>query len=112
MIDLKTGRFVINEEKGWFIEPGMKIQDLINSNLYLNGPLDDGFKEHPEWGAYFSHIDINGYDMSVQIIVDNFHYVNQIIMYLHDAHEPALSKEEAYRFKSLHDKFLSEQIGD
>ncbi|MCQ2208991.1 MAG: hypothetical protein MJZ34_01745 [Paludibacteraceae bacterium] len=113
MIDLKTGRFVINEEKGWFIEPGMKKEDLKNSKLYLNGPLSENYKLHPEWrGAYFNHIDINGYDMNVDVEVNRFNYVDCINMYLYDAHEPDLSKEEAYRFKSLHDKFLSEQIGN
>lgn len=113
MIDLKTGKIVINEQKGWVLEPGMKREDLKKSDLYINGPLSEYYRQHPELlGAFFEHIDIDGFDMSVDVNVDTNGYIHKIFIYHPDAHNQCLSKEEAYKFKAFHDEFISHQIGN
>lgn len=113
MIDLKTGKIVINEQKGWVLEPGMKWEDLKKSNIYVNGPIHENYRLHPEWqGAFFEHIDIDGFDMSVDVNVDMDGYIDEIYVYHPDAHNQCLSKEEAYKFKAFHDEFISHQIGN
>ena len=120
MLDLKTGKFVIDAEKGWEVHPFMTREEFQKSGLFNSEYLirDPKFSmDDPFFG--FKPININGCDMYMCIFVGEGEkgFVETI----------ELSSVESYKFhwrpydenwektafdiKRMHDEFLMREVG-
>ncbi len=119
MLDLKTGKFVIDAEKGWEVHPFMTREEfqksgLFNSEYLIKDPkfsMDDPF-------FCFKPINMNGCDMCMTIFVGGSHdCVREIELVSNDAYEfyerpyDENWKEAAFDVKRMHDEFLMREVG-
>lgn len=120
MLDLKTGKFVIDAEKGWEVHPFMTREEfqksgLFNSEYLIRDPefsMDDPF-------FCFKPININGCDMCMTIFVGGRHdCVRKIELTSKEAKyfygEPYLTEgweKKAFDIKRMHDEFLMHELG-
>lgn len=119
MLDLKTGKFVIDAEKGWEVHPFMTREEFQKSGLfnseYLIKPekfnLDDPF-----FG--FKPINIDGYEMYVCIYIGGRHdCVRRIELAsvesyeFESAHHDETWEKRAFDIKRMHDEFLMHEVG-
>ena len=74
MLDLKTGRFVINAEKGWELHPFMTREEFMASDLFKSEHLiKENFDINDPFFS-FRNVDIDGYKMWVTVYLRfNFH---------------------------------------
>ncbi len=119
MLDLKTGKFVIDAEKGWEVHPFMTREEfqksgLFNSEYLIKDPkfsMDDPF-------FCFKPINMNGCDMCMTIFVGGSHdCVREIELVSEDAYEfynrpyDENWREAAFDVKKMHDEFLMREVG-
>ena len=119
MLDLKTGKFVIDAEKGWEVHPFMTREEFQKSGLfnseYLIKPekfnLDDPF-----FG--FKPINIDGYEIYVCIYIGGRHdCVRRIELAsvesyeFESAHHDETWEKRAFDIKRMHDEFLMHEVG-
>ncbi len=122
MLDLKTGRFVINAEKGWELHPFMtreefmasdffKSEHLIRDNFDINSPI-----------FFFKGVKIDGYEMFMRVFLrGNFRKKNKYVKKIQLVSKEAIEfydrsydetwEQAAYEVKRLHDKFLMHETG-
>ena len=60
MLDLKTGRFVINEEKGWEFHPFMSRKEFFESGLFKSEYLYRKDLSLDDDVFHFGPLNING----------------------------------------------------
>ncbi len=122
MLDLKTGRFVINAEKGWELHPFMTREEFMASDFFKSEHL---IKENFDINAPFfgfRNVDIDGYKMWMTVYIrSDIHndkkYVEEIELVSKEALEfydrayDSTWKQAAYDVKRLHDEFLLHETG-
>ncbi len=119
MLDLKTGKFVIDAEKGWEVHPFMTREEfqksgLFNSEYLIRDPefsMDDPF-------FCFKPINISGCEMCLTIFVGGRHNcVREIELVSKDAYEfykrpyDENWRKSAFDVKRMHDEFLMREVG-
>ena len=122
MLDLKTGRFVINAEKGWELHPFMTREEFMASDLFKSEHLiKENFDINDPFFS-FRNVDIDGYKMWVTVYLRfNFHkdvqYVKKIeldskqALDFYDRPYDETWKQAAFDVKRLHDQFLLHETG-
>ncbi len=118
MLDLKTGRFVIDAEKGWELHPFMSRQEFFNSGLfnseYLDKEDDFSLKDNV---FIFGPMSINGYEMYMNVIFGGLHdcvekirLISTKLSEIKDINNmPSNWEEIAYETKRTHDEFLQKE---
>ncbi|GIP52984.1 hypothetical protein [Paenibacillus vini] len=115
MFDLDTGKFVIRD--GVELYPGMTRETFFKSSLYQTELLRDSDRQ--DLGKYNYSIKpqtIDGFEMSVDIYVSDYGYVDKIELTRPDfydwPHWPSNIKEAdyAYDIKRYNDRFLEHQL--
>ena len=122
MLDLKTGRFVINAEKGWELHPFMTREEFMASDFFNSEHLiKENFDINDPFFS-FKDVDIDGYKMYMTVFIrSDIHkekkYVEEFVLhskeYL-DYYKRAYEgnwEEAAYDVKRLHDEFLLHETG-
>ena len=122
MLDLKTGRFVINAEKGWELHPFMTREEFLASGFFNSEHLiKENFDVNDPFFS-FKDVDIDGYKMYMTVFLrQNFrkehYYVDMIQLTSKEAIEfydrpyDNTWKQAAFDVKHLHDKFLLHETG-
>ncbi|MBR6042137.1 MAG: hypothetical protein IKP37_05835 [Paludibacteraceae bacterium] len=119
MLDLKTGRFVINAEKGWEFHPFMSRKEFFESGLFKQSEHSKNSSEINATKKYFHFpsININGYEMNMSVHVGGLHdcvkniwLVSTKLMEIPDINcMPDNWREIAYEVKRIHDEFLQKE---
>ena len=119
MLDLKTGKFVIDAEKGWEVHPFMTREEFQKSGLFNSEYLIKHEKfnlDDPFFG--FKPININGCEMYVCIYIGGRHdCVRRIELISVESHkfekEPYDEnwRKKAFDIKRMHDEFLMREVG-
>lgn len=119
MLDLKTGKFVIDAEKGWEVHPFMTREEFQKSGLFNSEYLIKNEKfnlDDPFFG--FKPINIDGYEMYVCIYIGGRHdCVRRIELASVESYEFGSShydetwEKRAFDIKRMHDEFLMREIG-
>lgn len=119
MLDLKTGKFVIDAEKGWEVHPFMTREEFQKSGLFNSEYqiIDKDFKLSDPFFS-FKPILMNGCNMYMTIFVGGSHdCVKRIVLTSKEAyelHEGAYGenwREAAHDIKRMHDEFLMREVG-
>lgn len=117
MIDLQTGSFVIDAEKGFEIHPFMSREEFMNSPLFKSEYLNKrGFSMDDPYFC-FHPINIDGNEMFLRVHIGGRHncvrkavLISKRIKEIDDYHcMPENWKEIAYDIKREHDEFLLKQ---
>ena len=122
MLDLKTGRFVINAEKGWELHPFMTREEFMASDFFKSEHLvkRDSYVNRSIFD--FCDVDIDGYKMWVSVFLEfdihkEYEYVEKIVLCSNDALDfydrpyDSTWRESAFEVKRLHDEFLLHETG-
>lgn len=117
MLDLQTGRFVIDAEKGFEIHPFMTREEFMNSALFQSEYLNKNNFSMDDPYFCFYPINIDGYEMYLRIHIGGRHncvrkivLVSKRISEINHPHSvPENWKEIAYEIKRIHDEFLLRQ---
>ena len=117
MLDLKTGRFVIDAEKGWELHPFMSRQEFFNSGLFKSEYLKKKDLNLKDDVFIFGPMSINGYEMYMNVIFGGLHdcvekirLVSTKLSEIKDINNmPSNWKEIAYETKRTHDEFLQKE---
>lgn len=112
MIDLKTGRFVIDAEKGWEVHPFMTREEFMQSDMFKTVLNKKEFTEEDEVFSFLVNID--GYEMYMRIITGGRHNCVENISLISKRFDeinnykcmPDNWEETAYEIKHIHDDFL------
>ena len=119
MLDLKTGKFVIDAEKGWEVHPFMTREEFQKSGLF-NSEYQIIDKDYKLSDPFFSFkpILMNGCNMYMTIFVGGRHdCVKRIVLTSKEAYElhegayEANREEAAFAIKRMHDEFLMREVG-
>ena len=117
MLDLKTGRFVINEEKGWELHPFMSRKEFFDSGLFKSAFPDINEIKTDKRSYNLGIVSINGYKMYMHIMLGGLHDCIERIslvsekMTIKDINNmPSNWKEIAYETKRIHDEFLQKEM--
>ncbi len=115
MLDLKTGRFVIDAEKGWELHPFMSRQEFFYSALFKSKYPHKGDREKRTFN--FGKVFIDGYEMFMLVTFGGLHdcvervTLVSVKMTITDINNmPSNWKEIAYEVKRTHDEFLQKQM--
>lgn len=122
MLDLKTGRFVINAEKGWELHPFMTREEFMASDFFKSEHLVKRDSYDNRCVFDFRDVDIDGYKMWVSVFMEfDIHkeceYVDKIVLCSNDALDfydrpyDSSWREAAFEVKRLHDEFLLHETG-
>ena len=117
MLDLKTGRFVINAEKGWEFHPFMSRKEFFESGLFKSEYLDKKDLSLDDEVFHFGPLNINGYEMNMCVDFGGLHdCVERITLISTKLSEipdinnmPSNWKEIAYETKRINDEFLQKE---
>ena len=116
MLDLKTGRFVIDAEKGWELHPFMSRQEFFNSALFKSKYPNKDEINSDKKSYNLGLVNINGYEMYMSVILGGLHDCIEMItlvsvkMTITDINNmPSNWKEIAYETKRTHDEFLQKE---
>ncbi len=117
MLDLKTGRFVIDAEKGWELHPFMSRQEFFNSGLFKSEYLKKKDLNLKDDVFIFGPMSINGYEMYMNVIFGGLHdcvekirLVSTKLSEIKDINNmPSNWKEIAYEAKRINDEFLQKE---
>ena len=120
MLDLKTGKFVIDAEKGWEVHPFMTREEFQKSGLFNSEYqiIDKDFKLSDPFFS-FKPILMNGCNMFMTIFVDDGDngYIEKIVLTSvesYDFHWRPYDEnweKEAFNIKRMHDEFLMREVG-
>ena len=117
MLDLKTGRFVINEEKGWEFHPFMSRKEFFESGLFKSEYLYRKDLSLDDDVFHFGPLNINGYEMNMNVVLGGLHdcvkrirLISTKLMEIPDINcMPDNWREIAYEVKRIHDEFLQKE---
>ena len=117
MLDLKTGRFVINEEKGWEFHPFMSRKEFFESGLFKSEYLDKKDLSLDDEVFHFGPLNINGYEMNMCVDFGGLHdcveritLISTKLSEIKDINNmPSNWEEIAYETKRTHDEFLQKE---
>lgn len=117
MLDLQTGRFVIDAERGFEIHPFMTREEFMNSALFQSEYLNKNNFSMDDPYFCFYPINIDGYEMYLRIHIGGRHNcVSDVYIFSKRISEinnyqcmPDNWKEIAYEIKREHDEFLLKQ---
>ena len=117
MLDLKTGRFVINEEKGWEFHPFMSRKEFFESGLFKSEYLDKKDLSLDDEAFHFGPLNINGYEMNMCVdfgglhdCVERIRLISTKMLEIPDINcMPDNWREIAYETKRTHDEFLQKE---
>ncbi len=116
MLDLKTGRFVIDAEKGWELHPFMSRKEFFDSGLFKSAFPDINEIKTDKRSYNLGIVSINGYKMYMHIMLGGLHDCIERIslvsekMTIKDINNmPSNWKEIAYETKRIHDEFLQKE---
>lgn len=117
MLDLKTGRFVIDAEKGWELHPFMSRKEFLNSALFYSEYLDRKDLSLKDDVFGFGPMSINGYEMYMTVdfgglhdCVERIRLISTKLSEIPDINNmPSNWKEIAYETKRIHDEFLQKE---
>lgn len=73
MLDLKTGRFVIDAEKGWELHPFMSRKEFFDSGLFKSAFPDINEIKTDKRSYHLGIVSINGYEMYTKIVLGGLH---------------------------------------
>lgn len=117
MLDIKTGRFVINEEKGWELHPFMSRKEFFESGLFKSAFPDINKIKTDKKSYNLGKVNIDGYEMYMSVILGGLHDCIEMItivsekMTIKDINNmPSNWKEIAYETKRIHDEFLQKEM--
>lgn len=118
MLDLKTGRFVIDAEKGWELHPFMSRKEFLNSALFYSEYLDRKDLKPEDRSFHFGPLCIDGYDMHLNVdfgglhdCVERIRLISTKLSEIPDINNmPSNWKEIAYETKRIHDEFLQKEM--
>ncbi len=118
MLDLKTGRFVIDAEKGWELHPFMSRKEFLNSALFYSEYLDRKDLSLKDDVFGFGPMSINGYEMYMTVdfgglhdCVEKIRLISTKLSEIKDINNmPSNWKEIAYETKRIHDEFLQKEM--
>ncbi len=117
MLDLKTGRFVIDAEKGWELHPFMSRKEFFDSRLFKSEFLNKKDLSLKDDVFIFGPMSINGYAMYMNVVFGGLHdciekirLVSTKLSEVKDINNmPSNWKEIAYETKRIHDEFLQKE---
>ena len=117
MLDLKTGRFVIDAEKGWELHPFMSRKEFLNSALFYSEYLDRKDLKPEDRSFHFGPLCIDGYDMHLNVdfgglhdCVEKIRLISTKLSEIKDINNmPSNWEEIAYETKRTHDEFLQKE---
>ena len=118
MLDLKTGRFVIDAEMGWELHPFMSRKEFLNSALFYSEYLDRKDLSLKDDVFGFGPMSINGYEMYMTVDFGGLHdcveritLISTKLSEIKDINNmPSNWKEIAYETKRIHDEFLQKEM--
>ena len=119
MLDLKTGKFVIDAEKGGEVHPFMTREEFQKTELF-NSDYQIIDKDFSLSDPFFSFrpILMNGCNMYMTIFVGGSHdCVRRIVLTSKESYEFHWRKydenweKEAFDIKRMHDEFLMREVG-
>ena len=120
MLDLKTGKFVIDAEKGWEVHPFMTREEFQKSGLFNSEYLIKGENFKKERSIFnFKSINIDGCEMYMCVLLEYGEkgYVEEIKLTSKESYEfHSRSYDENWRkaafdIKRMHDEFLIREVG-
>ncbi|MCR5568999.1 MAG: hypothetical protein K6G31_06965 [Paludibacteraceae bacterium] len=118
MLDLKTGRFVIDAGKGWELHPFMSRQEFFDSGLFKSAFPDINEIKTDKRSYHLGIVSINGYEMYTKIVLGGLHdcvekirLISTELSEIQDINNmPSNWKEIAYETKRIHDEFLQKEM--
>lgn len=120
MLDLKTGKFVIDAEKGWEVHPFMTREEFQKTELF-NSDYQIIDKDFSLSDPFFSFrpILMNGCNMYMTIFVDDGDkgFVEKIVLTSVESYNfhwrpyDENWEKEAFNIKQMHDEFLMREVG-
>ena len=118
MLDLKTGRFVIDAEKGWELHPFMSRKEFFDSGLFKSEFLNKKDLNLKDDVFGFGPMSINGYEMYMTVDFGGLHdcveritLISTKLSEIKDINNmPSNWKEIAYETKRIHDEFLQKEM--
>lgn len=120
MFDLKTGRFVLNEMKGWELRPFMTKEEFINSDLFQSEYIGKNKEYKPDdWVFNFGLIEMNGEKMFLSVClhrtkgyVDHVKFASERTTELRDENRQEENDRIADEISKLHKSFLEKETSE
>ncbi len=80
MLDISTGKFILNSQEEWVISPFLSKNDLMNSKFW--DANKEGLRHASSNGRsfFFERLTIDGYPLSMEIHIGRNDYVDKITL--------------------------------
>ena len=115
MLDISTGKFILNSQEEWVISPFLSKNDLMNSKFW--DANKEGLRHASSNGRsfFFERLTIDGYPLSMEIHIGRNDYVDKITLrseratHIQEWISTPGWEDTALEQKKLHDEFLARE---